>query len=61
MSTVEKADILRMVETMSRRKRQALSILGIPKATTTGGARGKLIRETVKDRGTGLLLQKKIR
>jgi len=32
MSTVEKADILRMVETMSRRKRQALSILGIPKS-----------------------------
>ena len=32
MSTVEKADILRMVDTMSRRKRQALSILGIPKS-----------------------------
>ncbi len=33
MSTVEKADILRMVETMSRRKRQALSALGIPKSS----------------------------
>jgi len=33
MSTAEKADILRMVETMSRRKRQALSILGIPKSS----------------------------
>ncbi len=32
MSTAEKADILRMVETMSRRKRQALSILGVPKS-----------------------------
>jgi len=32
MSTVEKAAILRMVATMSRRKRQALSILGIPKS-----------------------------
>ncbi len=33
MSTVEKAAILRMVETMSRRKRQALSILGIAKSS----------------------------
>ena len=33
MSTEEKADILRMVETMSRRKRQALMILGIPKSS----------------------------
>jgi len=33
MSTVEKTDILRMVEAMSRRKRQALSILGIPKSS----------------------------
>jgi len=33
MSTAEKADILRMVETMSRSKRQALSILGIPKSS----------------------------
>ena len=33
MSTAEKADILRMVETMSRRKRQALSILGVPKSS----------------------------
>ncbi|MEE8413885.1 MAG: DDE-type integrase/transposase/recombinase, partial [Dehalococcoidales bacterium] len=32
MSTAEKADILRMVETMSKRKRQALSDLGIPKS-----------------------------
>ncbi len=33
MSTAEKADILRMVEPMSRRKRQALSILGVPKSS----------------------------
>jgi putative transposase len=33
MSTEEKADILRMVETMSRRKRQALMILGVPKSS----------------------------
>ncbi len=33
MSTVEKAAILRMVETMFRRKRQALSELGIPKSS----------------------------
>ena len=33
MSTEEKADILRMVETMSRRKRQALSALGIPRSS----------------------------
>jgi transposase InsO family protein len=33
MSTEEKADILKMVETMSRRKRQALSILGVPKSS----------------------------
>jgi len=33
MSTVEKADILRMVETMSRRKRQALMALGIARST----------------------------
>ena len=33
MSTTEKADILRMVETMSRRKRQALSVLRIPKSS----------------------------
>ncbi len=33
MSAAEKADILRMVETMSRSKRQALSILGIPKSS----------------------------
>ncbi|MEJ2048119.1 MAG: DDE-type integrase/transposase/recombinase, partial [Dehalococcoidia bacterium] len=33
MSTEEKADILRMVETMSRRKRQALSILGVSKSS----------------------------
>jgi len=33
MSTVEKADILRMVEPMSRRKRHALSILGVPKSS----------------------------
>jgi len=33
MSTVEKAAILRMVETMFRRKRQALMALGIPKSS----------------------------
>ena len=33
MSTVEKADIMRMVEPMSRHKRQALSILRIPKSS----------------------------
>jgi len=33
MSTVEKATILRMVETMFRRKRQALTELGIPRST----------------------------
>ena len=33
MSTVEKASILRMVETMFRHKRQALSELGIPKSS----------------------------
>jgi len=33
MSTVEKAVILRMVETMFRRKRQALSELGIARST----------------------------
>ena len=32
MSAVEKADILKIVETMSMRKRQALIILGIPKS-----------------------------
>jgi len=32
MSAVEKSDILKMVETMSMRKRQALIILGIPKS-----------------------------
>jgi len=33
MSTVEKDAILRMVETLLRRKRQALSALGIPKSS----------------------------
>ena len=33
MSTAEKAEILRMVETIPRRKRQVLSILGIPKSS----------------------------
>ena len=33
MSSVEKATILAQVETMARRKRQALSALGIPKST----------------------------
>ena len=33
MSTVEKAAILAMVETMARRKRQALSELGIAMST----------------------------
>lgn len=41
MSTAEKADILRMVETMSRRKRQALSILGIPKSSYYRWRRGQ--------------------
>jgi len=41
MSTVEKADILRMVGTMSRRKRQALSILGVPKSSYYRWRRGQ--------------------
>jgi putative transposase len=41
MSTVEKADILKMVETMSGRKRQALSILGIPKSSYYRWRRGQ--------------------
>jgi len=41
MSNTEKADILRMVEPMSRRKRQALSILGIPKSSYYRWRRGQ--------------------
>jgi len=41
MSTAEKADILRMVKTMSRRKRQALSILGISKSSYYRRHRGQ--------------------
>jgi len=33
MSTVEKATIITMVETLDRRKRQALMALGIPKSS----------------------------
>ncbi|MFC1977510.1 IS3 family transposase [Chloroflexota bacterium] len=41
MSTVEKTDILRKVEPMFRRKRQALSELGIPKSSYYRWRRGQ--------------------
>jgi len=41
MSIAEKADILRIVEPMSRRKRQALSALGVPKSNYYRWRRGQ--------------------
>ena len=58
MSTVEKAIILAQVESQFGSKRQALAVLGYLKATTIGGVSGKLVRETGKVPGTGLLLMK---
>ena len=58
MSPVEKATILAQVESQSRRKRQALLELGIPRSTYYRWRQGQPESRNGEDPGTGSLLTK---